>query len=90
MNNENKYRKRPVIIDAIQITTGMNHPGWLDEAVKSETLKYHATNAGELSVTIKTLEGLMVGNKGDWIIRGVNGELYPCKDDIFQKTYEKV
>ena len=36
---------------------------------------------------IKTLEGQMVGNKGDWLIQGVNGELYPCKDDIFKKTY---
>jgi len=39
---------------------------------------------------IKTLEGTMVGNKGDWLITGVNGEKYPCKPDIFRKTYEKV
>lgn len=39
-------------------------------------------------VTIHTLEGDMVGNPGDWLITGVNGEQYPCKDDIFQKTYE--
>jgi hypothetical protein len=39
-------------------------------------------------VTIETLEGSMVGNVGDWLITGVNGEQYPCKDDIFQKTYE--
>lgn len=40
--------------------------------------------------TIHTLEGNMVGNPGDWLITGVNGEQYPCKDDIFQKTYESV
>lgn len=39
-------------------------------------------------VTIHTLEGDMVGNPGDWMITGVNGEQYPCKDDVFQKTYE--
>ncbi len=41
-------------------------------------------------IEIKTLEGTMVGNPGDWLITGVNGEQYPCKDDIFQKTYEPV
>jgi hypothetical protein len=40
--------------------------------------------------TIETLEGTMVGNPGDWLITGINGEQYPCKDDIFQKTYEPV
>lgn len=39
-------------------------------------------------VTIETLEGTMVGNVGDWLITGVNGEQYPCKDDVFKKTYE--
>ncbi len=41
-------------------------------------------------VKIETLEGTMIGNVGDWIITGVNGEIYPCKPDIFEKTYEKV
>lgn len=39
-------------------------------------------------VTISTLEGEMIGNPGDWLITGVNGEQYPCKDDVFRKTYE--
>ena len=39
---------------------------------------------------IKTLEGIMTANIGDWIIKGINGEFYPCKNDIFQKTYEEV
>lgn len=39
-------------------------------------------------ITIHTLEGDMVGNPGDWLITGVNGEKYPCKPDIFEKTYE--
>ena len=41
-------------------------------------------------VEIETLEGIMKANKGDWIIRGVKGELYPCKPDVFDMTYEKV
>lgn len=42
------------------------------------------------STIIHTLEGDMTGNIGDWLITGVNGEQYPCKDDIFRKTYEEV
>jgi len=42
----------------------------------------------EVETTIETLEGTMIGNVGDWLIEGVNGEMYPCKDDIFKKTYE--
>ena len=43
----------------------------------------------EFPVIVVTLEGEMKGNKGDWLIIGVNGEIYPCRDDIFMKTYEK-
>lgn len=48
-----------------------------------------ATEIAE-EVAIQTLEGVMVGHQGDMLIRGVNGEIYPCKRDIFNKTYEKV
>jgi len=44
----------------------------------------------DVEMEIETLEGVMKANKGDWIIRGVKGELYPCKSDIFEMTYEKV
>lgn len=40
--------------------------------------------------TVKTLEGIMVGNRGDWLITGVEGEQYPCKDSVFRETYEPV
>ena len=43
----------------------------------------------DVEMEIETLEGVMKANKGDWIIRGVKGELYPCKPDIFEMTYEK-
>jgi hypothetical protein len=44
----------------------------------------------EKDLIINTLEGIMLGRKGDWLITGVNGEKYPCKPDIFEKTYEPV
>ncbi len=46
-------------------------------------------NWGNGTITINTLEGKMTASEGDWIIKGVNGEFYPCKPDIFEKTYEK-
>ena len=58
-----KFRKKPVVIDAVRITCEM---------------------------TVKTLEGTMTGNPGDWLITGVKGEQYFCKDDIFRQTYEPI
>lgn len=79
-----KYRKKPVVIDAVQYT-GDN---------KSEIIEFtvgHArTNTGYRHLTISTLEGKYKADVGDWIIQGVKGEFYPCKPDIFEATYEKV
>ncbi|AWB55776.1 hypothetical protein M8868_11460 [Pasteurella multocida] len=85
-----KYRKKPVEIKAWQFTRSnfengvpkpFNHP--------NVTLGYsHIPN--ELAGKIQTLEGVMTARENDWIIQGVNGEFYPCKPDIFEKTYEKV
>lgn len=77
-----KYRKKPVIIEAIQ-WNGENKSEILSFANKSAYI-----TAGGL--TINTLEGNMKASVGDYIIKGVNGEFYPCKPDIFEKTYEKV
>ena len=82
-----KYRKKPVVIDALQYN-GTNFKeilefiGGVDERDKIDI--HHE------SIFIKTLEGDMEAKKGDWIIRGVRGEYYPCKPDIFEETYEKV
>ena len=79
-----KYRKKPVVIEAIQ---------FLDTdygnlvAIGSLGLKPVVEND---KIKIETLEGTMYADKGDYIIKGVNGEFYPCKPDIFEKTYEKV
>lgn len=79
-----KFRKKPVVIDAI-LFTGAN----LDEV--KEFVGPHGVTRNILRwVEIKTLEGSMRANPGDWIIKGVAGEFYPCKPDIFKKTHEPV
>lgn len=86
-----KYRKKPVIIEAVQFfddsdtliklsqLIGDNFPVEIDYNVPHNTVMY-----------IPTLEGTMKANIGDFIIKSVNGEFYPCKPDIFEKTYEIV
>jgi hypothetical protein len=83
-----KYRKKPIIIEAFKWTGGPDQtedPIWIIEAIKTGNVYF-----GNNTMRIKTLEGIMTANIGDWIIQGVNGEIYPCKPDIFEKTYELV
>ena len=90
-----KYRKKPVEIEAIQ-WTGLN----LEEinAFVGGSLIYDILDTAwevgkgrpHVFIKIKTLEGDMTASEGDYIIHGVSGELYPCKPDIFKKTYEVV
>lgn len=80
-----KFRKKPVVIDAVQYT-GANVP-----EIISFTEGQAIKNGGKSDyMTIPTLEGDHTATTGDWIIKGVNGEFYPCKPDIFEKTYEAV
>lgn len=79
-----KYRKKPVVIEAIQYTD--NDYGTL-AAIGSMGLK---PIFKDNNFIIPTLEGDHVASIGDYIIKGVNGEFYPCKPDIFEKTYEMV
>lgn len=84
-----KYRKKPVVIDAHQWNPQEKPtalPDWLWNVLGLNPERMNRTT-GDL--TIRTLEGDMIARTGDWIIKGVNGELYPCKPDIFEKTYEK-
>ena len=78
-----KYRKKPVVIEAVQ-WTGEN---WAD-IDEWMSVYPHQTFPSAGKIEIDTLEGTMTANEGDWIIQGVNGEFYPCKPDIFEKTYE--
>ena len=84
-----KYRKLPVEIDAIQYQREENIMAVQDffGDGNGRELLY---DADKNEYFIRTLEGDMYLTKGDWIIRGVNGEYYPCKPDIFTKTYEAV
>ena len=88
-----KFRKKPVVIEAVQIKKGMDIPEWLQEAMSTFEISIHGINTvtrDQPYAYVHTLEGDMRGDAGDWIIRGVKGELYPCKDDIFRATYEPV
>lgn len=79
-----QYRKKPVVIEAWR-NDGSMMPDWVANACNGgERIK------GAGSLFIATLEGVMEARPGDWIIRGVKGELYPCKPDIFEATYEPV
>lgn len=83
MSAPQKYRKRPVVIEARQF----------DLADYDEACDVAAWCGGEPvddGCKIPTLEGAMLASPGDWIIRGVQGEFYPCKPDIFAATYEAV
>jgi hypothetical protein len=78
-----KYRKLPVIIEAeLWDGKGIN--------LIREMMGNKPINVEGDKLLINTLEGIMAASKGDYIIKGVNGEFYPCKPDIFEKTYEKV
>lgn len=80
-----KYRKKPVVIEAIQRVDG-NDDEICDFLANSESC--FGFNAGK--ITIETLEGEMTVSDGDYVIKGVRGECYPCKPDIFEQTYEEV
>jgi len=81
---QGKFRKKPVVIEATQITDST----FDNEHPNAEHIAGVRYDPKLRCVTINTLEGSMTGQIGDWIIRGVNGELYPCAPDIFAKTYE--
>lgn len=82
-----RYRKKPVVIEAVRVTlTNMERPEWLERAIVDGVVYWQGGD--DAHYTIETLEGTMRANLLDYIIRGVKGELYPCKPDIFVATYE--
>lgn len=82
-----RYRKRPVEVEAWQVGSDEPKPVWLLDAMANE-IALESSDGRRWS--IQTLEGDHFGNVGDYIIQGVKGELYPCKPDIFEQTYEVV
>lgn len=84
-----KYRKKPVVVDAIKLTSE-SVPDVL-EFISGEHFSLMMVNQVliDQELTIRTLEGIMTASFGDYIIKGVQGEFYPCKPDIFEQTYNK-
>lgn len=89
---DTKYRKKPVIVDAVQINeSDYETTNKLFLLGISNKLSMMSSNLdGTITFTVDTLEGRMTGHKGDWIVKGIQGEFYIVKDDIFRETYEKV
>jgi hypothetical protein len=99
------FRKKPVVIEAVQLRwdtwgevcdfAGVGHMDkgkpegcYINDA--GEGTKDFPGDGARIGLWIPTLEGVMLATEGDWIIKGVQGELYPCKPDIFEQTYEAV
>jgi hypothetical protein len=91
-----KFRKKPVVIEAFRMGIDAR-PDWFQDKVSTNEIVTYAMGEDEGPFSfrktycdIKTLEGTMRGDYGDYIIKGVQGEIYPCKPDIFKATYEEV
>jgi len=98
-----KFRKRPVVIDAVHFTDEIARDGWPERILEMIPWLAEACGRGDVFICrerldhvplpppfliINTLEGKLTGAPGDWIIRGVKGEVYACKPDVFAATYE--
>jgi hypothetical protein len=93
-NGVSIYRKKPVEIEAFKFYVDPM-PDWFMDNVTTNDITLHNCGYGHYGIDeayceINTLEGKMKGNGGDYIIKGVRGEIYPCKPDIFEATYERV
>ncbi len=82
-----KYRKLPVEIEAVQVNDEN-----MDNIVRwiNSNSQRRCANTHKDEIDIFTLEGNMRAQVGDWVIRGIAGEFYPCRDDIFRETYEEI
>ena len=88
-----KYRKKPVVVEAFKWcgdNTQSDDPVWIKEAIEKGDVYFSCEGTTYCNMRITTLEGIMSADLGDYIIRGIKGEIYPCKPDIFEATYEKV
>lgn len=88
-----KFKKKPVVIEAFCWTADRRQsedPEWIVRAIGTGQVRFVEPGTQDVFMLIDTLEGTHRANLGDWIIRGVKGEIYPCKPDIFALTYEAV
>lgn len=92
-----KYRKKPIVVEAwrwLYNAEQESMPSWIEDALAKVWPEvgaiFYATPAvGDGLLRIQTLEGVMTAEQGDYIIQGIKGELYPCKPDIFEATYDE-
>lgn len=87
-----KYIKKPVEVEAFKWTGGHDQtegPDWIVKALEDNWAYFINEDTEDVKLIIVTLEGLMSAERGDYIIKGVQNELYPCKPDIFEQTYAK-
>lgn len=84
-----KYKKKPVVVEAVKFEDTTESIAALAELFNDKMMRIDYRKR-PIVMHIATLEGMMTAQVGDYIIRGVEGELYPCKPDIFEKTYEIV
>ena len=83
-----KYRKNPVEIEAVQFTDDPDTLIKINDGLGLDPVNVSYEDPDNPVLKIPTLEGVMTAQVGDYIIKGVNGEFYPCKPDIFKETYE--
>lgn len=87
------YRKKPVVIEAFQWAGGPDQPEdpvWIVDAIREGRVWFKEDGGGTVRMWIQTWEGPLCASLGDWVIKGVANELYPCKSDIFAATYDEV
>ena len=87
-----KYRKKPVVIEAFKLGIDSIPDWFMDKVTANEIIlrRYDPNDPRTLIAEIGTLEGVMTAKYGNYVIRGVAGEVYPCRADIFEETYEAV
>lgn len=83
-----KYRKKPVVVDAVKFEDTAEALAAISE-LAPDKLMVVSYRSRPLTMSIPTEEGVMTATEGDYIVKGVKGEIYPCKADIFEQTYEK-
>lgn len=88
-----KYIKKPIAVEAVKVTDNNLEAVviWCNNAYPFGGNAYLSTARRSVpAIAIRTLEGVMTASVGDWVIKGVKGEFYPCKPDIFEATYEQL
>lgn len=83
-----KFRKKPIVIEAFMYGFDC-YPDWFVDSA-FEYIYEDRLNLPPIGVKIKTLEGDMIAKVGDWVIKGIKGEIYPCDPEIFEMTYEGI